>query len=111
MEGRTMASNAGKSEGGGSRWRPAGWAVAALILLLPLIAMQFTDEVDWSMFDFAFAAVLLGGLGLGLELAVRKTDNAAYRLAAAVALAAAFLLVWVNGAVGIIGSEQDDANL
>lgn len=54
---------------------------------------------------------LLGGVGVGLELAVRKTSNAAYRTAAGVALAATFLLIWINGAVGIIGSEQEDANL
>jgi hypothetical protein len=73
--------------------------------------MQFTDEVAWTAFDFAFMAALLGGVGLGLELAVRITGNAAYRTAAGAALAATFLLIWINGAVGIIGSEQEDANL
>ena len=73
--------------------------------------MRFTDEVDWTAFDFVFMAALLGGVGLGLELAVRKTRNVAYRMAACAALAAAFLLIWINGAVGIIGSEQEDANL
>jgi hypothetical protein len=93
------------------RWRIAAWAVAALLLLLPLAAMQVTDEVDWTAFDFVFMAALLGGVGLGLELAVRKTKNVACRMAACAALAAAFLLIWINGAVGIIGSEQEDANL
>jgi hypothetical protein len=46
-----------------------------------------------------------------MELAVRKTGNAAYRTAAAVALTATFLLVWINATVGMIGSEQEDANL
>ena len=95
----------------GSRWRIAAWAVAALILLLPLVAMQFTDEVNWSMADFAFAGALLIGTGLAFELAVRKTGDTAYRAAVGVALVAAFILVWVNGAVGIIGTEGDDANL
>ncbi|MBI4468892.1 MAG: hypothetical protein HY650_06170 [Acidobacteria bacterium] len=94
-----------------SRWRIAAWAVAALILLLPLVAMQFTDEVVWDVADFAFAAVLLFGVGVPYELAVRKTGGTAYRAAVGVALAAAFLLVWLNGAVGIIGSEDNDANL
>ncbi len=106
---------AGNTENGGgrrwSRWRIAAWTVAALILLLPLVAMQFTDEVNWEVADFAFAAALLVGVGVPYELAVRKTGNAAYRAAVGVALAAAFLLVWVNGAVGIIGSEDNDANL
>lgn len=95
----------------GSRWRIAGWSAAALLLLLPLVAMQFTDEVHWTSADFILAATSLLGVGTLLELAVRKTGNAAYRWAFGLALITALLLVWVNGAVGIIGSEDNDANL
>ncbi len=72
--------------------------VTACILLLPLIAMQITDEVDWGLADFAFAGVLLGGTGLLLELAARKTANLAY-LAAATAI----------GVAAIVFGESDDA--
>jgi hypothetical protein len=89
----------------------AAWAAAALVLLLPLVAMQFTDGVNWDVADFVIAGALLVGVGVPYELAVRKTGDTAYRAAVGVALAAAFLLVWVNGAVGIIGSEANDANL
>ncbi len=110
--GKTMAGNTGNGGGRrGSRWRVVAWTVAALTLLLPLVAMQFTDEVGWSVADFVFAGTLLLGVGVTYELAVRRTGNTAYRAAVGVALAAAFLLVWVNGAVGIIGSEDNDANL
>ncbi len=44
-------------------------------------------------------------------LVARKAGNIAYRFAVGVALAAAFILVWVTGAVGIIGTEDDNANL
>ena len=54
--------------------------------------------------------LLLGSVGIGLELAAR-TGNAAYRMAAGLALAAGFLLIWINGAVGIIGSEREEANM
>lgn len=84
---------------------------AGLVLLLPLAAMQLTDEVAWSLTDFAVAGALLAGTGLMYELAARKAGNAAYRAAAGVALAAALLLVWINLAVGIIGTEADPANL
>ncbi len=94
-----------------SSWRIAGWSAAAVVLLLPLVAMQFTDEVNWSVADFALAGALLLGVGIPLELAVRKSGDAAYRVGVGVALVAAFILVWVNGAVGIIGSEDNDANL
>jgi len=73
--------------------------------------MQFTDEVNWDVADFAVFAALLVGAGVTYELAARMTGDTAYRSAVGVALAAAFILVWVNGAVGIIGSEDNDANL
>lgn len=94
-----------------SRWRIAGWGTAALVLLLPLVAMQFTDEVNWSVADFVVFGAMLAAAGGAFELAARTTRNAAYRAAVGVALAAAFLLVWANGAVGIIGSEDNPANL
>ena len=82
-----------------------------IILLLPFIAMQFTDEVVWDLADFVAAGVLLFGTGLAYELMARKGGTVAYRAAVGIALATVFLLVWVNGAVGIIGSENNDANL
>jgi hypothetical protein len=94
-----------------SRWRIAAWGTAAALILLPLFAMQVTDEVNWDETDFAFAGALILGTGVTYELAVRMTRKSAYRAAVGVALAAAFILVWVNAAVGIIGSEDDNANL
>jgi hypothetical protein len=106
---------AGTTENGdgrhGSRWRIAVWSAAALALLLPLVAMQFTDEVVWNLADFAIAAVLLFGAALAYELLAKKADNIAYRAAAGVAVGTALLLVWVNLAVGIIGDEENPANL
>ncbi len=95
----------------GSRWRIAVWGTAALILLLPLLAMQFTEEVAWDLADFAvFGAMLLAACGT-YELAARVASNSAYRAAVGVAVAAAFILVWMNLAVGIIGNEDNPANL
>ena len=78
----------------------------AFILLLPLLA-----EWAWNLADFVIAGALIFGTGLMYVLAARKAGNIAYRAAVGVALAAALLLVWVNGAVGIIGTEDDPANL
>jgi hypothetical protein len=110
--GKTVAGNT--ESGGGrrrSRWRITAWAAAVLLLLLPLFAMQVTDQVAWDVADFALFGALLVGAGVTYELAARKTGNVAYRAAAGVALAAAFILVWVNLAVWVIGTERDDANL
>jgi hypothetical protein len=84
---------------------------AAFILLLPLVAMQMTDEVVWGVADFVVAGALLVGTGLLLELAVKKAGTIAYRAAVGVALAAALLLVWINLAVGIIGEPDELANV
>jgi hypothetical protein len=70
----------------------------ACILLLPLAAMQFTGGVDWSLFDFAFAGVLLGGTGLLLAAAARNPRTIAPR-AAVVAI----------GVAAIVFGEGDDA--
>ncbi|MEO6114402.1 MAG: hypothetical protein ABIP07_08165 [Sphingomicrobium sp.] len=94
-----------------SGWRIAGWSIPVLLLLLPLVAMQVTDEVYWTASDFIFAAVLFGSVGLAFELIVRKSSSLAYRFAAGVAVITAFLTVWVNGAVGMIGAENNPYNL
>jgi len=78
----------------------------AFILLIPLLA-----EWAWTLFDFVFAGALIFGTGLTYKLVARKAGNIAYRAAFGIALAAAFLLVWLTGAVGIIGSEDNNANL
>jgi hypothetical protein len=89
----------------------AVWGTAALLLLLPLVAMQFTDEMAWDLADFALLGVMLVVACGTFELAARMTGNNAYRAAVGVALAAAFILVWMNLAVGIIGTEENPANL
>lgn len=88
----------------GTRWRMAAWAsVVGLLLLVPLTAMQYTEEVDWSLFDFVFMGALLMSVGAVYEVAMRMTDSTAYRVAVGIAVVTTFLLVWINGAVGIIG--------
>ena len=65
----------------------------------------------WDIVDFAVLGGMLLGVGVIYTLARRNADSTAYRFAVGVALAAAFILIWVNGAVGIIGDESNDANM
>lgn len=67
--------------------------------------------MSWDALDFVVFGALLAGVGVAYWMARRMSDNIAYRVGVGIALLAAFLLVWVNGAVGIIGTEDNDANL
>lgn len=77
--------------------------VTACLLLVPLLAMQFTSDVNWSTGDFIIAGALLFGTGFAFGLAVRTAGNNVQRLAAGLALFTALFLVWSSLAVGIIG--------
>lgn len=83
--------------------------VTACLLMIPLVAMQFTTEVNWTLFDFVFAGTLIFGTGLAYEFLASRGGTVAYRVAVGVALATAFLLIWVNAAVGIIGDGDLDS--
>jgi len=99
------------SERRANRWSMLIWGGAACLLLLPLVAMQFTSEVDWDGRDFLIMGVLLAIVCGGYEFATRMSDSTAYRAGAAVAIATGFLTIWVNLAVGMLGSERNQDNL
>ncbi len=67
--------------------------------------------MNWTLFDFAVAGAMLAVLSLAAWFLFKGPHNFAYRLAVAIAVAASILVFWVTGAVGIIGSEQNDANM
>jgi peptidoglycan/LPS O-acetylase OafA/YrhL len=73
------------------------------LLLIPLIAMQFTNEVNWTLFDFITAVILLLGAGLMCELIIRKVNKIWLRIAFCVALLTMLLLIWAEFAVGVFG--------
>lgn len=95
----------------GRRLRIIGWSLAAALLALPFIAMQFTSEVQWDETDFiAFGIMLTIAAGLW-DLATRMRGGLFYRGGAALAVIAGFLTIWANLAVGMIGSEDNSFNL
>lgn len=81
------------------------------ILFIPFIAMQFTDEVVWSLSDFVIAGTLLFGTGSGYILVAKKAENVVYKIATGLALASGLFIIWANLAVGLIGSENNPENL
>ncbi|MBS4012673.1 MAG: hypothetical protein KGZ97_02775 [Bacteroidetes bacterium] len=75
-----------------------------ILLLIPLVAMQFTNEVDWKIFDFIIMGVLLLGTGLLCELVIRKVKSVKYRLIICGAILLVFFLIWAELAVGLFGT-------
>ncbi|MDF3026065.1 MAG: hypothetical protein K0S23_372 [Fluviicola sp.] len=79
-------------------------SIVGLLLLTPLIAMQFTTEVNWSAFDFLIMGILLLGTGLVCELILRRVTETPNRIILCLAVIAALVLVWMELAVGIFGT-------
>ena len=107
MAGAAMMDGGGR----GNALRPWVWGGAACLLLLPLVAMQFPGSgVAWTGMDFAVMGAMLA-VGCGIyELGTWASGDRAYRAGFGLAALAGFMTVWVNLAVGMLGSEHDGAN-
>jgi len=79
-------------------------AAVPTILLIPLIAMQFSNGVDWKILDFVIMGILLLGTGLLCELVLRKVKSTKGRIILCGAVLFSFLLIWAELAVGIFGT-------
>jgi hypothetical protein len=86
-------------------WRIAGWGTMATLLSIPALF-----DFPWSPGDFVVMGILLGSVGLGIEFLVRRSGSAFVRLGAIVGVLTCFLTIWVNLAVGMIGSENNPYN-
>src|SRR4028119_2475742 len=92
-------------------WRIGAWTAAAGLMLLPISIQVISGNFGWSTADFVFVGVILLTSCFIFDLAARKARNLSYLLGSASALAAGFGLVIVNGAVGLVGSEDEAHNL
>lgn len=85
--------------------------IAAFLLLVPILAMLFTELVNWTAFDYFVAWILLFGAGSTYVLIAGMGNVKSYRIAAGIAVGTALIIIWSNLAVGIIGSEENPVNL
>ncbi|MGZ9115069.1 MAG: hypothetical protein ACXW3K_10645 [Brevundimonas sp.] len=81
--------------------RMVGWGVVALVMTAPMVAMQFTDEVNWTITDFVFAGVLLIGGAAVIELVAWRVSNPVIRIGFSLFVVVLVALIWIEGAVGI----------
>ena len=79
-------------------------SVTTFILAIPLVAMQFTNEVDWTLSDFVTAGILLLSTGLAIELVIRNLKAGALRTIVLVVILLVLFLIWAELAVGIFGT-------
>ena len=87
-------------------------AIGALIVItIPLVAMQFTAEVVWTLSDFVIAWSILFLIGFAYQAISRKTQHFAFKIATGIAAFTTIFIIWSNLAVGIIGNEENPLNL
>ncbi len=79
-------------------------ATAGLILSVPLIAIQFTKEVNWGLLDFTIIGILLFGTACAIELILRKVKTLQSRIILCTVVLALLFLTWAELAVGIFGT-------
>jgi hypothetical protein len=79
--------------------------IVTILLLIPLIAMQFTDEVNWTLTDFIAAGVLLLGTVVMCEFIMRKVTKTKHRIVLYAIILIVLVLIWIELAVGIFGTS------
>ena len=78
--------------------------IVGLLLLIPMIAMQLTDEVNWSFFDFIIMGIMLSITGLALGIIIKKIKYHKYRNIFIVIIIMIFLFIWAEFGVGLFGT-------
>lgn len=78
--------------------------ISLFLMLIPLIVMQFTDEVNWTTTDFIIAGGLLFGAGLISEIVLRNIKKLSYKVGLLSAILIIVILIWMELAIGIIGT-------
>ena len=74
------------------------------LLLIPLIAMHYSDEVRWTLIDFVIMGVLLLVAGMWTQRVVKRVKSFPRRATYIILVILLFLLVWAELAVGIFGT-------
>ena len=71
------------------------------LLLIPLIGMAITDEINWSPFDFIIMGFLIIFLSIGINFVSNREKNLKNRILYIGALVLIFMFLWAALAVGI----------
>ena len=80
------------------------YSIPFVILSIPLMAMQFTEEVNWTISDFLVMGILLFTTVFTIDFLLKKFKTLKSRLILTVGIVVLLALVWAELAVGIFGS-------
>lgn len=80
------------------------YSIPLIILSFPLIAMQLTNEVNWTISDFLVMGILLFSTVFTIDFVLKKVKTMKSRLILIFAIVILLVLVWAELAVGIVGS-------
>ena len=80
------------------------YSIPFVILSIPLMAMQFTKEVNWTISDFLVMGILLFTTVFTIDFVLKKFKTLKSRLILIVGIVVLLALVWAELAVGIFGS-------
>jgi hypothetical protein len=71
------------------------------LLLIPLVAMQFSNEVNWERSDFVIMGALIFITSLVFNYVKGKIKNNSKRIVVSALIILGFIYVWAELAVGI----------
>ena len=74
------------------------------LLLIPLFGNIFSNQVNWSLFDFIIMGILLGMLGIIIHFILEKVRDKTFRIVPIIVVLIIFLMIWAELAAGIFGS-------
>lgn len=80
------------------------YSVATLLLIIPLIGMQLSKEIKWSLPDFIIAGFLLFTTGFTIDLIMRRVKTKAFQFICIALVLIVLFLTWAELAVGIFGT-------
>jgi len=80
------------------------YGIPAMLLVLPLVAMQFTKEVNWTVSDFVIGGILLFGTAGIIDFVLRTVKSRRNRIILSVSVLLVLMLVWAELAVGLFGT-------
>lgn len=75
-----------------------------LLLLIPLIGMFVSDEINWSAIDFIIMGVLILSLSFSIKIFLSTTKKLKYRIIGISLILLVFIMIWAELAVGIFNS-------